>query len=63
MLEKCKKCGEFYIMIGEWDYTNFTPIKLSRCPICGRYEIVKTIEPINPNEDERFYIYNRNYIN
>lgn len=61
MLEKCKECGEVYIKFGKWDYTNFTPIKLTKCPACGNYEVISFIKPINPNEDERYYIYNRNY--
>ena len=53
----CIKCKEDFIWFPDeawWDYKNYTPAKLVKCP-CGCIQAVKYEKEINPNFDARFY--------
>lgn len=59
MLIKCSKCGTVAneMDISWWDYSNFTIVKLMQCPKCKKIELIKSGDNINPNDDNRFYVY------
>lgn len=60
--KNCIKCKENFIWYEKdawWDYSNFTNVKLIKCPFCGCTQAVKYNEPHDVNKDMRYYEYNR----
>ena len=56
----CIKCGTDFIWYEKeswWDFSNFTNVKLTKCPACGCTQAVKYNEPHDVNYDKRYYEY------
>ena len=59
---KCVACNEFFFYDEtqcRWDYENYTPAKIVRCPHCDCIQAVRYETEQDPNEDERFYFYSK----
>ena len=54
----CIKCKEDFVWFPEeswWDYKNYTPAKLVKCPYCGCIQAVRYESEKNLNFDARYY--------
>ena len=63
-MRECVSCG---IKFGydeeqcKWDYTNYTPAKIVRCPYCDCTQAVSYDAEEDLNQDERFFLYKHKY--